>query len=105
MAELHLTVLDPAGLHARPAAKVVKVASRFESRIVLRSGNRAVDVKSLIAVLGLTIRPMSEITLTADGPDADVALAALVDELGAAVTPSSDGSAVALAPDGATVQP
>jgi phosphocarrier protein HPr len=105
MAELHLTVLDAAGLHARPAAKVVKVASRFESRIVLRSGDRTVDVKSLIAVLGLTIRPMSDITLTADGPDADEALAALVDELGPAVALSSDGSAVALAPDGAAVQP
>jgi phosphotransferase system HPr (HPr) family protein len=105
MAELHLTVLDPAGLHARPATKVVKVASRFESRIVLRSGDRTVDVKSLIAVLGLTIRPMSEITLTADGPDAGEALAAIFEELGAAVATSSDGSAVALAPDGAAVQP
>ena len=105
MAELHLTVLDPAGLHARPAAKVVKVASRFASRIVLRSGERTVDVKSLIAVLGLTVRPMSEITLTAEGPDADDALAALVDELGAAVAPSADGASVALSPDGATVQP
>jgi len=94
MADLHLTVIDPAGLHARPAAKVVQVASRFQSRIVLRSGERTVDVKSLIALLGLTIRPLTEITLTADGPDADDALAALVEELGPAVTPSSDGAAV-----------
>ena len=105
MAELHLTVIDPAGLHARPAAKLVKVASRFESRIVLRSGERTVDVKSLIALLGLTVRPLAEITLVADGPDADDALAALVQELGAAVAPSSDGAAVALPPDGAAVHP
>ena len=94
MAELHLTVIDPAGLHARPAAKVVQVASRFQSRIVLRSGERLVDVKSLIALLGLTIRPLTEITLTADGPDADDALAALVEELGPAVAPLPDGTAV-----------
>ena len=94
MAELQLTVIDPAGLHARPAAKLVKVASRFQSRIVLRSGERTVDVKSLIALLGLTVRPLAEITLTADGPDADDALTALVQELGAAVAPSSDGAAV-----------
>jgi phosphotransferase system HPr (HPr) family protein len=105
MAELHLTVLDPAGLHARPAAKVVKVASRFDSRIVLRSGDRAADVKSLIALLGLTIRPMAEISLTADGPDADDALAALVEELGPAVSPSTGGPVAALTPDGAAVQP
>ena len=94
MAELHLTVIDPAGLHARPAAKVVQVASRYESRIVLRSGERTVDVKSLIALLGLTIRPLTEITLTAEGPDADDALAALVSELGSAVAPSPDGAGV-----------
>jgi phosphocarrier protein HPr len=94
MTELRLTVIDPAGLHARPAAKVVQIASRFQSRIVLRSGERSVDVKSLIALLGLTIRPLTEITLTADGPDADDALAALVEELGPAVAPLSDGAAV-----------
>jgi phosphotransferase system HPr (HPr) family protein len=104
MADLHLTVIDPAGLHARPAAKVVQVASRFQSRIVLRSGERTVDVKSLIAILGLTIRPLTEITLTADGPDADDALAALVEELGPAVAPSSPGGAAPLS-DGAAVHP
>jgi len=104
VAELRLTVLDPSGLHARPAAKVVKVASRFTSRIELRSGDRTVDVKSLIAVLGLTVRPSAVITLTADGPDADDALAAIVEELGSAIAPSPDGSAVALTPDGAAVQ-
>ena len=105
MAELQLMVIDPAGLHARPAAKVVKVASRFVSRIVLRSGDRTVDVKSLIALLGLTIRPMAEISLIAHGPDAEDALAALVDELGPAVSLSAGGPAAALSSDGAAVQP
>ena len=45
-------------------------------------------MKSLIALLGLTIRPGAEITLAADGPDDDAALAALLEELGAAVQPS-----------------
>ncbi len=88
-AERRLIVLDPAGLHARPAAQVVRTASRFQSRIELRVGDRTADVKSLIALLGLTIRPQSEITLAADGPDADAALTALEAELGAAVIPSS----------------
>jgi len=105
MAELQLTVLDPAGLHARPASKVVKVASRFQSRVVLRSGDRTVDVKSLVALLTLTIRPMSQITLAADGLDADEALAALVAELGEAVAPTSDGSSAPLSPDRATLNP
>ena len=80
-----LTVIDPAGLHARPAAQFVRTASRFESRITISAGERTADAKSLIALLGLTIRPQSQVTLAANGPDADAALAALLEELGAAV--------------------
>jgi phosphocarrier protein len=81
MPDLRLTVIDPSGLHARPAARFVQAASRFSSRIAIRHDGREADAKSLIALLGLTIRPSSEITLTADGPDADEALVALAAEL------------------------
>ena len=81
MPDLRLTVIDPSGLHARPAARFVQSASRVSSRITIRHDGREADAKSLIALLGLTIRPSSEITLTADGPDADEALAALAAEL------------------------
>jgi phosphotransferase system HPr (HPr) family protein len=81
MPAIRLTVIDPSGLHARPAARFVQAASRFASRIAIRHDGREADAKSLIALLGLTIRPSSEITLTADGPDAEEALAALAAEL------------------------
>jgi phosphotransferase system HPr (HPr) family protein len=81
MPDLRLTVIDPSGLHARPAARFVQAASRFTSRIAIQHDGREADAKSLIALLGLTIRPSSEITLTADGPDADEALSALAAEL------------------------
>lgn len=81
MADLRLTVIDPSGLHARPAARFVQAASRYASRIVIRQDGREADAKSLIALLGLTIRPSTEITLSAEGPDADDALAALAAEL------------------------
>jgi len=82
MPERRLVVIDPAGLHARPAARFVQVASRFTSSVTIRLGDRRADAKSLIAVLGLTIRPESEIVLVTDGPDADAALDALTAELG-----------------------
>lgn len=88
MSEIRLVVIDPSGLHARPAAKFVQAASRFASRIVLRQDGREADAKSLIALLGLTIRPETEITLMADGPDADAALAALGAELAPYVSQS-----------------
>lgn len=87
MAELTLTVIDPSGLHARPAARFVQAASRFSSTIVIRHDGREADAKSLIALLGMTIRPSSEIVLAADGPDADAALAALATELAPYVSP------------------
>jgi phosphotransferase system HPr (HPr) family protein len=81
MPDRRLTILDPAGLHARPAARFVQVASRFTSRITIRHADREADAKSLVGLLGMTIRPSTEISLVADGPDADAALAALMDEL------------------------
>lgn len=92
MTAIDLVVLDPAGLHARPAAQFVRTASRFASRITIQVGERSADAKSLISLLGLTIRPNATITLTADGEDADAAIAALLEELGAAVEPPSGGT-------------
>ena len=81
MAERTLTVIDPAGLHARPAARFVQIANRFASRIAIRHAEREADAKSLIALLGLTIRPGTVISLVAEGADEDIALAALIEEL------------------------
>jgi phosphotransferase system HPr (HPr) family protein len=101
MPERRLVVIDPAGLHARPAARFVQVASRFKSTVTIRLGDRTADAKSLIGVLGLTIRPATEIVLVTDGPDADAALDALAAELGpylsSATTEAASPSSTALA--------
>lgn len=94
MPERRLVVIDPAGLHARPAARFVQVASRFTSTITIRLGDRVADAKSLIALLGLTIRPASEVTLAADGPDAEAALEALTAELGPYLSSASPAAVV-----------
>lgn len=102
MREVTVHVVDPAGLHARPAARFVQVASRHRSRIAIRTGDREADAKSLIAVLGLTIRPGTEITIRVDGDDADTALAALLAELEPFIAPAptvaGDPSSAASAP-------
>jgi phosphotransferase system HPr (HPr) family protein len=77
MSELQVRVADPAGLHAREAARFVRLASRFGSEITIRCGEREADAKSLIGILGLAGGPSTEITLVAEGADADAALAAL----------------------------
>ena len=93
MPDRHFTMLDPSGLHARPAARFVQVASRFASRITVRQAGREADAKSLVALLGLTIRPSSEISLVAVGSDADAALTALVEELAPYIAPLAAESA------------
>jgi phosphotransferase system HPr (HPr) family protein len=87
MPEIQLTVIDQSGLHARPAARFVQAASRFASRIVIRNGEREADAKSLISLLGLTVKLSNVITVAAEGVDAEAALAALTAELSPYVTP------------------
>jgi len=77
---LRLTVRNPSGLHARPAAMFVRGAGGFRSAIRIGNttrGSGPVDAKSILAVLGLGVSAGHEIELTADGEDAREALAAL----------------------------
>jgi phosphotransferase system HPr (HPr) family protein len=88
--ERRVTVTDPAGLHARQAAGVVRVASRFGSRAIIRHGGREANARSIIELLGLALGPSTEVTLVAEGDDAEAALDALAHEL--APDPSNDGA-------------
>lgn len=77
---VRLTVRNPSGLHARPAAMFVRGAGGFGSTIRITNATRGTgpaDAKSILAVLGLGVSAGHEIELTADGPDAEAAIAAL----------------------------
>jgi phosphocarrier protein FPr len=74
---LTLTVQNRLGLHARPAARFVATANGFGASIVLNKDGRAANAKSINQVATLGVRYGDTITLTADGPDAEAALAAL----------------------------
>jgi phosphotransferase system HPr (HPr) family protein len=81
MGEMRFVLVDPSGLHARPAARFVQTASRFRSTVTIIHGLREANAKSLLSLLGLALREGSEITLRADGDDAAAALTALTTEL------------------------
>ena len=74
-----LTIVNPLGLHARAAARFVNLASRFQSQIRVTRGPRTVDGKSILGLLLLAAARGTEIDITAEGVDADQALAALQD--------------------------
>jgi phosphocarrier protein len=79
--ERTVTIVNKFGLHARPAAEFVKLASRFRSEIWVRREELEVNGKSIMGVMMLAAECGSAITIRAAGEDAALAL----DELAALV--------------------
>ncbi len=78
--QIQLCVINPLGIHARPAAQWVQTANRFQSNITLQNltkNSPAVNGKSINQVITLGVRCHHDIALTAAGSDAPAALAAL----------------------------
>ena len=65
------------GLHARAAAKFVRIASGFQSEIMIHLGNREVSGKSIMGIMMLAAGKGTEIGLVTVGPDEDEAMTAL----------------------------
>ena len=74
MKQVTVTVVDPVGLHARPATVAVNAASKFKSDVKVSYKDRAVNMKSIMGVMSLGIPTQSEITITCEGEDEDVAI-------------------------------
>ncbi|MBL9152767.1 MAG: HPr family phosphocarrier protein [Verrucomicrobiales bacterium] len=72
--ERDFTIVNPEGLHARPAAKFVKLSNRFESDIWVRRADEEVNGKSIMGLMMLAAEKGAVIRVTANGPDADTAL-------------------------------
>ena len=77
MPERTVKIVNKLGLHARPAAEIVKTAARFKSDITIIRDDLEVNGKSIMGVMMLAAEFGSEILLRAEGVDADAALDAL----------------------------
>lgn len=64
-----LSILNKLGIHARPAAQFVRVASRFESDVTVEKDDESVDGKSIMGLMMLAVGWGAEITVSAEGPD------------------------------------
>jgi len=73
-----VTIINKLGLHARPAAQLVKAASKFKAEILFKKGNLEVNGKSIMGVMMLAAELGSIITITAKGPDEEKAVAEIV---------------------------
>ncbi len=72
-----VTICNKLGLHARAAAKLVKLASRFEAEIELEKDQQRVNGKSIMGVMMLAASCGTTISLIASGADEGAALDAL----------------------------
>ena len=77
MAEREVTIVNKLGIHARPAAEIVKTCAKFKSAITIIRDELEVNAKSIMGVMMLAAEKGAKITLRAEGPDADAALDAL----------------------------
>ena len=68
---VEVVIRNPQGLHARPAAMFVQIASKYNSNIALQKGDERVNGKSIMGILTLGIEQNAKVVLEADGDDAD----------------------------------
>jgi len=74
-------LVHAAGMHARPAVKLTKLAKKFQAHISIRASDAAewINAKSIAKVMALRAARDSIIQIKASGEDAEGAVAALVD--------------------------
>ena len=76
-AERSVRIANRNGIHARPAAEIVKVAAKFKSEIVLIRDDLEVNGKSIMGVMMLAAEYGSTLDIRASGEDADAAVEAI----------------------------
>jgi phosphocarrier protein HPr len=77
MPERAVEVVNEAGIHARPAAEIVKAAAKFKSEIVIIKDDLEVNAKSIMGVMMLAAECGATVVIRAEGDDADPAINAL----------------------------
>ena len=72
------TIQDPLGIHARPAGLMARLAKEYpDTTVTLTKGDSTVRITQLIRLMGLTVKAGDTVTVTAEGPAEEAAIAAL----------------------------
>jgi phosphocarrier protein len=72
--EKEITVMNRQGLHARPAALFVQIASKYDAKVTVKKNEESVNGKSIMGVLMLGAEYQTKITVIADGDDAEAVI-------------------------------
>lgn len=79
MIEQTVQIINNAGLHTRPAATIVKLASKYKSDFYLSKDGLKINGKSIIGVMTMAAEKGSEIVLTFEGEDEEDAAKEIID--------------------------
>jgi phosphocarrier protein HPr len=74
MLEKTFTITSETGLHARPATTLVNKAGQYQSEVTLDYKGKSVNLKSIMGVMSLGIQKDAQVTIKADGNDAEEAM-------------------------------
>ena len=78
MKSFSYTIVDPAGIHARPAGLLARAAKEFmDTQITVSKGDSSAGATQLLKLLGLGVRAGDSVTVTAEGGSEDAAIAAM----------------------------
>jgi phosphocarrier protein len=77
MVEKETQILNRAGIHARPATKIVETASRFKSQVYIRKDDNKINAKSIMGILTLGASYKSKIVISTEGEDEQEAAEAI----------------------------
>ena len=91
MLEAETVVVNRLGLHARPSAKLTKLAGQFQSEVWLTCKGRRINAKSIMGVMMLAAAKGSTLLVEADGPDEAAAVAAVCALFAAGFDEDSNG--------------
>jgi len=72
--EQTFTILNEEGMHARPAGAFVKVANEFKSMVEVKANGVTKNGKSIMGLMSMGLAKGSELTVIAQGEDAEMAL-------------------------------
>jgi phosphotransferase system HPr (HPr) family protein len=76
---IEVLIVNPQGMHLRPADLLAKLANQFKSDIQILKSGEQFDAKSVLSLLTLAAVQGTQLTIQANGEDADAALAAMAD--------------------------
>lgn len=77
MQKFEYTITDEAGLHARPAGKLVQQAKRFSSRVTISANGKECDATRLMALMGMGVKRGTRVAVAVEGGDEETCAAAL----------------------------